>query len=785
MQETTDRHLEEIREIRLSDYFWILFRNKWSVLLIFLLSVLGAFLVTDFTPPVYQSETVLSMVDGQPTSTLLAQLPISGILKGTSLGAYAAELQSRDLVVAPAVRQLREEGLLEPLPIHRARSLVWLANLLNIELDPNATEQGELTITEWEDFFIKTLIDEQLRVEEVLDRNTITVTVKQRTPERAENLVNRIAAVFQGVVEAEAAEKMDWWQKPFPQTMLNQTRENLTNAEEELFAFQKQHPELTLNAEGGTQAQIILALQVREHELINLLAGAELKLATYQEELAELAEDVISETIAQNPSHAKLRDSLNQYEIERAALLGKYDETHPEVTAVDEQIRETKARLAKEEKNITSTTSSYNPLYQVLSEKANETRAASISLKQQKEEVTAQIASHFGELRAWSPDQLKFYRLKRDVEIYNAQVIALEARLRESEIFSQARTESIKVLDEARAPEEPLRPRLKLNLALGAFVGMLLGMTFAVAKNYFQDTYLRLEEAVRQLDALPESPSFLGVLPSIKKRRAYRLPLIVHDAPQSRSAEAFRVLQAKLPFLNPGAPVKTILVTSATRGEGKSTTSSNLAVTLAQRGNRVLLIDADMRRPTQHNTFPREELPQLEDTGDTPNSELPVVRVDARKPGLSEALIQLNSENGEDVLHTTIKQTGIPNLHLVPSGTVPPNPIELLNSEMMTQWLELAKLEYDVIVIDSPPIRAVADPMILANIVDAIVYVFDITKTRRSDILTGLRDLTDAFPTKGIGVLCNMINPKQAKSYGYYSRHSSYYELATDDSNET
>ena len=783
MPETTDRHLEEIKEIRLSDYFWILFRNKWSVLLIFLFSVLGAFLVTDFTPPVYQSETVLSMIDGQPTASLLSQLPISGLLKSTSLGAYAAQLQSRDLVVAPAVQQLREEGLLEPLPIHRGRSQVWLANLLNIELDPNATEQGELTITEWEDFFIKTLIDEQLKVEEVLDRNVITVTVKQRTPERAQNLVNRIAAVFQAVIEAEAAEKTDWWQKPFPQTMLNQTRENLTNAEEELFTFQKKHPELTLNAEGGIQAQIILALQVREHELINLLAGAELKLATYQEELAELAEDVISETIAQNPSHAKLRDSLNQYEIERAALLGKYDATHPEVTAVDEQIKETKARLAKEEKSITSTTSSYNPLYQVLSEKVNETRAASISLKQQKEEVTAQIAAHFTELQEWSPDQLKFYRLKRDVEIYNAQVIALETRLQESEIFSQARTESIKVLDEARAPEEPLKPRLKLNLALGAFVGMLLGVTFAVAKNYFKDTYLRLEEAVRQLDALPESPSFLGVLPSIKKRRAYRLPLIVHDAPQSRTAEAFRVLQAKLPFLNPGASVKTVLVTSATRGEGKSTTSSNLAVALAQRGNRVLLIDADMRRPSQHNTFPREELLHLEDTGDTPNSELPVVSVDTRKPGLSEALIHLNSENGEDVLHTTIKQTGIPNLHLVPSGTVPPNPIELLNSEMMTHWLELAKSEYDVIVIDSPPIRAVADPMILANIVDAIVYVFDITKTRRSDILTGVRDLTGAFPTKGIGVLCNMIDPKQAKSYGYYSRHSSYYEL-TDESSE-
>ena len=783
MPETIDKHLEEIREIRLSDYFWILFRNKWSVLLIFLLSVFGAFLVTDFTAPVYQSETVLRMVDSQPPATLLSQLPISGLLKGGSLGAYAAQLQSRDLVVAPAVRQLREEGLLEPLPVYRGRTLVWLANLLNLELDPNATEQGDLTITEWEDFFIKTLIEEQLKVEEILDRNTITVTIKQRAPERAQNLVNRIAAVFQATVEAETVEQMDWWQKPFPQTMLNQTRENLTHAEDALFAFQHEHPEITLNAEGGTQAQVILALQVRENELINLLAGAELKLTAYQEELEELSKDVISETVAQNPSHAKLRDSLNQYEIDRAALLGKYDETHPEVTAVDEQIRETKARLTKEEEKIKSTTSSYNPLYQIISEKVNEAEAAFTSLTEQKEEVTAQIAAHFGELREWSPDQLKFYRLKRDVDIYNAQVVALEAKMRESEIFSQARTESIKVLDEARAPEEPLKPRLKVNLALGAFAGMLLGMTFAVAKNYFQDTYLRLEEAVRQLDALPESPSFLGVLPSIKKRRAYRLPLIVHDAPHSRTAEAFRVLQAKLPFLNPGAPVKTILVTSATRGEGKSTTASNLAVALAQRENKVLLIDADMRRPSQHNTFPREELLDLEDTGNAPNSEFPLVRADARKPGLSEALIHINSENGEDVLHTTIKQTGISNLHLVPSGTVPPNPIELLNSEMMTHWLELAKLEYDVIVIDSPPIRAVADPMILANIVDAIVYVFDITKTRRSDILTGLRELTEAFPTKGIGVLCNMIDPKQAKSYGYYSRHSSYYEL-TDEGSE-
>ncbi len=783
MPETADRHHDEVREIRLSDYFWMLFRNKWSVLLIFFFTVFVAFLITDLTPPVYQSETTIRVLDSQSAApSVLSQLPISGLLSSTSVSAFAAQLQSRDLVITPAVRQLRDEGLLNPLPVHRGRFVPWLANMFGVKLDQNATEQGELTDTEWEDAFIKTLIDEQLKVEESPDGKVITITVQQRDSERAQNLANRIAAVFQAAVEAEAVERMEWWRKPLPQGMLNQTQESLTNAEKALFAFQEKHPKLTLNAEGGTQAQVILALQVKENELINLLIGAELRLATYRQELEGLSEDLISETIARNPSHSRLQDNLNQYEIDKAELLGKYDATHPEVSAIDKKIVETKARLAKEEKDIKSTTSSYNPLHQVISEKVNESEAASISLKKQKDEVTAQIDAHFAELRQWSPDQLEFYRLKRDVEIYNAQVIALETKLREAEIFAQARSESIKVLDKARAPEEPLKPRLKLNLALGAFVGMLIGMTFAVAKNYFTDTYLRLEEAVRQLDELPESPSFLGVLPSIKKRSTYRLPLMVHDAPSSRTAEAFRVLQAKLPFLNPGASVKTILVTSATRGEGKSTISSNLAVALAQRGNKVLLIDADMRRPSQHNTFPREQLLQDDSTADTGTSELPAARIDTRKPGLSEAIIHLNAENTDDVLHATVKQTDISDLYLLPSGTIPPNPIELLNSEMMNQLLELAKSEYDIIVIDSPPVRAVADPMILANIVDAIVYVFDITKTRRFDILTGIRHLTEAFPTKKVGVVCNMINPKHAKSYGYYSRHGTYYGLVDEDS---
>lgn len=780
MSETTSKQLEEITEIRLLDYFWILFRNKWSVLAIFLICVLGAFLVTDFTPPVYQSETTIRILDGQPATSLLSQFPLSGFLKDTSLGTYATLIQSRDLVIAPTVNQLIDEELLKPQPIHRGDTVKWLAGLLNIELDSSVTEQGELTDTEWRDYFVKTLIDEQLKVEESPDGNVITLTVKQQKPEYTQLLCNRIAAVLVNIIETEKAENMRWWEKPLPQSMLSEAKQELQKRETELFNFQKANPQIVLNVEGSTQAQLVLALQLSENELTSQLIGAELKLKAYEDELENVPEELDSETISRNPSHLKLQDNLNEFEIERKALIGKYgDVKHPEITSIDEKIKETKDRLGDEEKDIKSTTSSYNPLHQLLAQKVNETQASIISLAKQKAKISEQIDERVKELGGWSEKQLEMFRLKRDVEIYNTQVIALEAKIRESQIIDEARTESIEVLDQARLPEEPIKPRKKLNLVLGAMVGALLGFTFAVAKNYFKDTYLRLEDSVRQLDSLPEPPNFLGVIPSIKKRDAYRIPLIVNDAPNSRTAEAFRVLVAKLPFLNLSGALKTVLVTSSTRGEGKSTVSSNLAVALAQKGNKVLLIDADMRRPSQHTAFPTEQLLQImsQDEEGTSNEPSVITHSDPRKPGLSEALISINTENSYDVFQSTVRQTGIPNLHLIPGGTVPPNPIELLNSDMMTQWLELAKAEYDVIVIDSPPVRAVADPVILATIVDTVVYVFDITKTKRFDVLTGIKHLKEVLPAKGIGVLCNMINPKHAKSYGYYNKHSGYYEL--------
>lgn len=788
MSETTDQRVEEITEIRLLDYFWILFRNKWSVIGVFLVCVLGAFIVTDLTPPVYQSETTIRILDSESPTSLFSVLPFSGILKGPSLDKYATLILSRDLIITPTVSQLIDEDLLEPLPLYRGKTARWLINLLNIKSDFSATEQGDMAPDEWKEFFIKTLIEEKIKIEESPDGNVLTLTIKQRKPEYAQLLSNEIASTLIHVVESERSENIRWWEKPLPQEILKEAELKLKTAEKELFDFQLSNPELTLNTEGGTQAQFIVALQLSENEHTSQLTSAELRLIAYQEELSKTEETLISDTVSRNPTYSKLEQNLNDFEIERKALIGKYGNvSHPDISSLDEKISETKARLQIEEKDIKSTISSYNPVHQLLTQNVNEAKALVSSLKEQKKQVSDKITASIEKFGGWSNEQLELFRRKRDVEIYNTQAVTLNAKIKESMIIDETRAETLKVLDQGRLPEEPIKPSMKLNLVLGAMLGGLLGLTFAVVKNYLKDTYLRLEDSVRQLESLPEPPNFLGVIPSIKKRSSYRIPLIVHDAPTTRASEAYRVLMAKLPFLNLGDKLKTVLVTSSTRGEGKSTISSNLAAALAQRGNKVLLIDADMRRPSQHTFFPSEQLLRITslDGNNTSASDISeeqtVTHSDTRKPGLSEALLSINNENTYEVFNSTVRQTGIPNLNLVPGGTVPPNPIELLNSDMMTQLLDVAKSEYDIIVIDSPPVRAVADPIILATMVDAVVYLFDITKTKKFDVLTGIKHLKEVLPGKGIGVLCNMINPKHAKTYGYYNRHAGYYEL-TDES---
>ena len=395
------------------------------------------------------------------------------------------------------------------------------------------------------------------------------------------------------------------------------------------------------------------------------------------------------------------------------------------------------------------------------------------------------------------------------------------------------------ILEKPDIPDKPVSPRQALNLALGFSIGLAFGIALAFLREYFDNTYPTIEAAQRQLESLPEpSPSFLGMVPAIEGKNDIRIPLITHDAYQSGTAEAFRILRTKLQFLNPGVQQKTILITSAVPGEGKSTIASNLAVTLAQTGKNVLLVDADMRCPAQHKTFRsatlglkfwveskyltdlkrgslsedlrrefenngislsqkvlvsvkrRDSEWQIDDQDGSPGYSVrkdedkliiaPIPSADPKRPGLSELLIKMKERESCEASRTVIKKTEVDNLHLISSGMIPPNPAELLNSEMLKNLIALVKQQYDYVVLDSPPVHAVADPTILSRMVDMVIFVFDIAKTKRNTILSGIRNLPESTPQK-IGALCNVTDPHHSRNghgynkYGYYGRNQDNY----------
>jgi capsular exopolysaccharide synthesis family protein len=228
--------------------------------------------------------------------------------------------------------------------------------------------------------------------------------------------------------------------------------------------------------------------------------------------------------------------------------------------------------------------------------------------------------------------------------------------------------------------------------------------------------------------------------------RAAAPPIVLLQAPASLAAEAYRVLRTNLRYARPDAPPRRVLVTSAGAGEGKSTTVANLGVALAQAEQRVLLVDADLRKPILHTVFQRE-----------------------RTVGLSGYLA------GDTTLDAAILTTAIPGLSLIPSGSIPPNPAELLGSKRMQDLLDVTRTRFDLVLLDSPPILAVSDACALAPLVDGVLLVVRSGRLPGSE-LRRASEQVEAVHGRIVGAILNDFEPRDnGYSRRYYDRYESYY----------
>lgn len=336
----------------------------------------------------------------------------------------------------------------------------------------------------------------------------------------------------------------------------------------------------------------------------------------------------------------------------------------------------------------------------------------------------------------------------------------------ENDVVAQGSENNISVAEIGIPPEKPIGPRRLMTVVIALLFSLCLGGGIALLLEYLDDTVKGPDEAERflRLPALASIP-LLEVSPkrrlllvgsSVNPEEASDDGLLIHSNPKSLLSEAYRQLRTSILLSSAGHAPKTLLVTSSLPSEGKTTTAINTAISLAQTGAKVLIIDGDMRRPRVHTVL------------NTPN-----------RGGLSTLL---SSEASQEILFSLIHKSEAMNLFVLPSGPVPPNPAELIGSEQMRALLKFVETRFTHVVIDSPPIASFTDGVLLASMVDGVILVVSAGKSPRHVVRRG-RQYLQEIGAKVFGIVLNNVNPRNQSDQYYYQGYyrADYYKSSDDE----
>ena len=421
--------------------------------------------------------------------------------------------------------------------------------------------------------------------------------------------------------------------------------------------------------------------------------------------------------VAANPGVVETKTRLSDLVAEKTRLSAKYLPNHPEIQKIDMQIRNARETLTAQRARVIETVKN-----EYLSAVTQE-RSFSASLEQQKNEAM--------DLDRKGGD---YVVLQRQAESDRLLWQSLLTQQKELQVVSNSRSNNVQVQDRAEVPGAPFSPNTRREWFTAMMAGMLVAFGLAFGIEYLDDTVKTPEDVSKRL-GLP----LLGLVPAI---RGDRVPLLSEPVPHD-FGEAFRSLRTSLVFTAGAGEARVIAVTSSQPLDGKTTTACNLATALALGGSRVLLIDADMRRPGLHRIMGVEN-----------------------EVGLSHLLV------GQARVREAVQRTTEPNLFVITAGRTPPNPSELLASDRMRSFIaNLGHGPFDWIVLDTPPVLAVTDAVVLASMVSAVVFVVGSEMTRRVHAERALTTLRAGKP-RSIGVVLNRVDFDRNKYY--YSRYYGY-----------
>ena len=569
----------------------------------------------------------------------------------------------------------------------------------------------------------------RMKVDPVRDSRVVNVLVDDDDPQRAALIANAVADEFIAFNLEEkrgTSRSASEWLRD----QIEQLQGRLASSEQALYRFKRENEIFTASLEDSQSivAKRLSAISDALTRVREQRAELEAKAKTVRAARAQGALFSLPQVVASPLVQAHRARALQLGE-EKAEAAARYGPEHPKLVALEERRKAALALAGDEEERLARTV------------ELEEGQAAATEAN-----LARLLASAKREASEVNKKEVDFNRLRREQEMSAKIVDLVTKRLKDVDLAGLLRTNNVRVLDAAEAPGSPSSPNLRFALLIALAAGLALGVGQAFLRE-------QLDNTVKTQDDLEHSSraAFLGLIPTVKPadlEPGQTPDLHIQRKPKSPVAECCRIVRTNLLFLATEKPLQRLLVTSSGPQEGKTTAVINLGITFAQSGQRVLLVDTDLRRPRLHRAFGL-----------------------SGEVGLSSVLLD------ETLLARALQPTSVPGLSVLACGPLPPNPAELLHTERFRALVVELSRRFDQVVFDSPPVGAVTDAQILSACVDGVLLLAKAGKTTKDGLQRARRALSDVN-ARVVGAVLNAVDLTDRSSgyyYYYYERYGGYY----------
>jgi len=716
-------------EVHLLDYVKVLYKRRWTALTVFFIVVISVAVVTFTATPIYEAKVQILIEKENANVVSFKEAYEQNQIADDYYQTQYRILQSRTLARRTITAlNLWNQPHVNPAPASGfafSKLLNPIGVIRELLAPAKPAESPATDETKTQSRIIDAFLG-QVTVAPIRNSRLVDVKVQSADPVMCTNIANALAKSyieqnleFKFMASKEAS---DWLGQ-----RLTEQRKQVENSEQALQRYREQTEAISLEERQNIVVQKLADL----NSAVTRAKTDRIQKETAYNQIRSIQNDrnsldtfpaVISNNFIQQQK-AEIADLQRQ----QAQLSEKLGPNHPDMLKISNAVHLAETKLRGE-------------ISKIVQSVKNEYQGAVI----QEQNLTAALDQQKRDALALNRKNIDYGVLQRDAATNRQIFDSLLQRTKETGISGELRTSNIRVVDAAETPQRPVTPNKQYNMLLAFFGGAALAMGLAFFFEYI-DNCIKTPDEIKQNLGL----AFLGMVPALFDENT-KNPLINNGVPNN-FGESFRAIRTNVLFSSADAQ-RSVVVTSTGPGEGKTVVAGNLAIALAQAGQRVLLMDADMRKPRVHEIF---DQPQ--------------------QPGLSNVLV------GNAKASESVRQTAVPGLWILPAGMHPPNPAELLGSKRFKDFMTSLTQHFDFVVIDSPPVMAVTDASVVAHIASGVLYVVGAEMTSRHAAQRGLEQLEHAR-AKFIGAVLNRVDLKHHAYYysQYYSRkYSSYYQSAS------